>query len=473
MTKIPRAGDETKMTDKYSMDLTTGSVGKKLFVFSMPFLISMVLQAFYSVVDMLVAGRYMGEIGTSAVNNSSIMTNFITGVAAGFALSGTVLVAQYIGAKRPEEAKSTIGTLFSIFIIGAVVITVFGIIFSGNILSFLNTPAEAVREAQRYLIICFAGTIFICGYNAVSSVLKGLGDSRRPLYFVIFATILNVGLDILFVGPMQMGAAGAALATIIAQASSFFLAVHTLKRSDFIFDFKKESFVIDRDKLIKIIKIGIPSAIQSTAVNLSIIFVTSNVNQYGLVASAAVGVCGKVDSFAILPNVAMNQAVASMAGQNLGAQKYDRVSRTTNIGILINLAFSFAIFLIVRTFCTEIVGLFNCKEDGMAIAQVYMSIVTYSYLFNAYTFVMNGLATGSGNSMFALLNTFINMILARLPLMYYFETHRGMGLVGIFWAMGFSQVFGCLAGFLFYVSKKWRKSLVNPESGKNSAEKNS
>ncbi|MBQ7241182.1 MAG: hypothetical protein IJS35_00160, partial [Firmicutes bacterium] len=112
-------------------------------------------------------------------------------------------------------------------------------------------------------------------------------------------------------------------------------------------------------------------------------------------------------------------------------------------------------------------------EDGMAIAQVYMSIVTYSYLFNAYTFVMNGLATGSGNSMFALLNTFINMILARLPLMYYFETHRGMGLVGIFWAMGFSQVFGCLAGFLFYVSKKWRKSLVNPESGKNSAEKNS
>ena len=453
----------TFMNDKYSMDLTTGSVGAKLFKFSIPFLISMVLQAFYSVVDMLVAGRFMGDVGTSAINNSSIITNFITGIAAGFALSGTVLVAQYIGAKKQNEAKETIGTLFSIFIIGAAVVTVLGIIFSNNILASLNTPPEAVYEAKRYIVICFAGTIFICGYNAVSSVLKGLGDSKRPLWFVLYATVINIGLDILFVGPMSMGAAGAALATIIAQAVSFILAVHTLKKSDFIFDFKRESFVVDREKLVKIIKIGIPSAIQATAVSISIIFVTSNINAYGLVASAAAGVCGKVDSFAILPNVAMSQAVASMAGQNLGAQKFDRVKKTTHMGVLINLAFSVAIFFVVRRFSAEIAGLFKCRDEGIEIVRLYMSIVTYAYLFNAYTFVLNGLATGSGNSLLALLNTMINMIFARLPLMYYFETVRGMGLEGIFWAMGMSQVFGCFAGFLFYMSGKWKKSLVHAE----------
>lgn len=450
------------MEDKYRMNLTTGNVGITLFKFSMPFLISMVLQAFYSVVDMLVVGKYMGDIGTSAVNNSSIMTNFITGVAAGFALSGTVLVAQYVGAKREEDAKTTIGTLFTMFIVGAVVVTILGIIFSDNILLGLNTPGEAAYEAKRYIVICFAGTIFICGYNAVSSVLKGLGDSKRPLHFVICATIINVFLDILFVGPMKMGAAGAALATVIAQATSFILAVRTLKKSDFIFDFKKESFKIDKDKFYKIIKIGIPSAVQSTAVNISIIFVTSNINTYGLVVSAATGVCGKVDSFAVLPNVAMSQAVASMAGQNLGAQKFDRVKKITHIGVLINLAFSFAMFLIVRNFCVEIVSLFNCEAEGIEIAKLYVSIVTYAYLMNAYTFVLNGLATGSGKSVFALLNTMINMVFARLPLMYYLDTVKGMGLEGIFWAMGFSQIFGCIAGFLFYISGKWRRSLVVP-----------
>lgn len=168
------------MTDKYRRDLTEGSVGRLLIKFAVPFLISMILQAFYSVVDMLVVGYYMGDYGISAVNNSSIMTMFITGLVSGFALSGTVLVAQYIGAKDEKQASSTIGTLFTIFIIVGAVITVIGLLGSNALLTALNTPIEAVDEARGYLKICFAGTIFICGYNAVSSRFEGPGRFETP-----------------------------------------------------------------------------------------------------------------------------------------------------------------------------------------------------------------------------------------------------------------------------------------------------
>ena len=458
------------MTDKYRRDLTEGSVGRLLIKFAVPFLISMILQAFYSVVDMLVVGYYMGDYGISAVNNSSIMTMFITGLVSGFALSGTVLVAQYIGAKDEKQASSTIGTLFTIFIIVGAVITVIGLLGSNALLTALNTPIEAVDEARGYLKICFAGTIFICGYNAVSSVLKGLGDSKRPLYFVIISTVVNIFLDILFVGPFSMGAAGAALATIIAQGLSFILAVATLKKTGFIFDFKFRSFGIEPDKAKKIFKIGLPSAVQATVVNFSILFVTSEINRFGLVASTATGICGKIDSFAILPTIAISQAVASMAGQNLGAGKYDRARQTTMAGIGISYAFSTLIFILVRLYAQEIVTLFGCTDEALSIAKMYISIVSYAYLFNAYTFIINGLATGSGNSLFAMFNAVINMILARIPLIYLFVHVFDWGLEGIFIAMGFSQISGVIASFIFYGSKKWRKSLVSgmpPEGQEN------
>ncbi|MBQ4347420.1 MAG: MATE family efflux transporter, partial [Firmicutes bacterium] len=376
--------------DKYRNDLTEGSVAKKLFMFMVPFLLSMLLQATYSVADMVVVGIYMGDAGISAVNNSSIMTMFITGLAQGFALSGTVLVAQYVGAKDDRRAAQSMGTLFTIFIIIGGIITVLGLIFTPQLLNALNTPAEARYEAQRYLRICFAGTIFICGYNAVSSVLKGLGDSKRPLYFVLVATVLNIGLDVIFVGPMNMGAAGAALATIIAQGLSFVLAVITLKKGNFIFDFKLKSFRIDNDKAKRIFKIGLPSAVQSTAVNLSIIVVTATINDYGLLASTATGICAKIDSFAILPAVAIMQAVASMVGQNLGANEFERARKTTFIGMLYNFIFALIIFFLVRHFAEPLVLLFGCTEEAVEIAKQYISVVTYAYLFNAFTFTMNG-----------------------------------------------------------------------------------
>lgn len=449
------------MADKYRSDLTEGRVDKLLLKFALPFLFAQILQALYSMTDMFIVGRYMGDYGIAAVNTSSIMTMFITSLVSGFALSATVLVAQYIGAKEEDNARTTIGTIFTIFIYASLVITVIGLIFTNKLLDILNTPIEAYDEAKNYLRICFGGTVFICGYNAVSAVLRGLGDSKRPLYFVMIATAVNVVLDIIFVGPLKMGAGGAALATIIAQGLSFILAVRTLYKQNFIFDFRIKSFKIDTTKIRLIFKIGLPSALQSTIVNFSYLFVISNINVYGLAASTAAGIGSKIDSFAILPTIAISQAVASMAGQNLGAGKFDRAKQTMFSGIKISMIFGISIFLIVRIFSSQIIGIFGCAPEAVDIGIMYVELVSYCYLFNSITFIVNGLANGSGNSIFAMINALFNLIIARIPLMLLFTNVFDMGLKGIFLAMGMSQGVGVITSFIFYMSGRWKRTIIH------------
>jgi len=454
------------MEDKYRSDLTQGNVSIKLLKFTIPFLLAQVLQAFYGIADMFIVGQFMGDYGITAVNTSSNVSYLITNLVSGFAMSGTVLVAQYIGAKEEENAKKTIGTIFTIFLILSVVFTVAGFIVTPNILTLLKTPAEAYKEACNYLYICFAGTVFICGYNAVSAILRGLGDSKRPLVFVAVAAVTNIILDIIFVGPFKMGAGGAAFATILAQALSFMLAVVTLLKQKFIFDFKPRSFVIDKSKVPLIFKIGLPSAVQSTVVNVSIFFVISRINVYGLAASTAAGICSKIDSFAILPTIAISQAISSMAGQNLGARQIERAKQTLFAGIRMSLVFAVCIFFVIRLNGRTLIELFGCDADTVEIGLQYIKYVTICYLGNAVVFMFSGFATGSGKSIFAMLNAIFNMVLARISLVFVFEDILGLGLTGIFMALGLSQFAGLLPSSIFYFSGVWKKDAIHKNVNK-------
>ena len=445
---------------KYETDLTEGNVTKQLLGFATPFFVAQILQACYSMADMLIAGRFMGDYGIAAINNSSVCIMLITMLVNGFALSGTVLVAQYVGAKQPENAKKAIGTLFTVFIYCAIGVTILGLVFTNSIVILLKTPVEAVNEARNYLRICFGGTIFICGYNAVSAVLRGLGDSKRPLYFVAVATMVNVVLDLIFVGVLNWGAGGAAFATILSQALSFILAVRTLYKNNFVFDFKWKSFVIHKDKLKMILKIGLPSAIQSTVVNFSMLFVVTTINGYGLAASTAAGIGAKIDSFAILPTIAVSQSVASMAGQNLGAGCISRAKETVFAGIRISLCFGITIYVLINLWGIRIIDLFSCSPETVAVALMYIKYVSVFYIANSVMFVINGLATGSGNAIFALGNAVLNVIIIRIPLIFIFQNVMGMGLKGVFMAMGLAQYAGVITAGLFYISGKWKKSLV-------------
>ena len=450
-------------------DLTEGSVFKQLIMFSVPFFLSQVLQALYSIADMFIVGKFMGDYGISAINNSSSVIMLITMLISGFSLSGTVLVAQYIGAKQKEEASKAIGTLFTIFIYVSIIFTFVGILLRGTILSILNTPKEAVLEAKNYITICFSGTIFICGYNAVSAILRGTGDSKRPLYFVAVATVINVVLDLIFVGVFNWGAGGAAFATVLAQAFSFILAVNTLHKSGFIFDFKLKSFKIDVSKLKLIVKIGIPSAVQSTIVNFSILFVISSVNAYGLAASTAAGIGAKIDSFATLPTIAVGQSVSSMVGQNLGAEKIDRAKKTYFSGLILSGIFGIIIFTFVNLEGNMLFKAFGCSDETLEIGRLYIKYCSFAYLANSVAFVSNGLATGSGNAIFAMCSAITSVILARIPLIFLFEKILGFGLKGIFMAFGMGQYFGMIVGILFFLSGKWKRIIIK-ESPKGKKE---
>ena len=321
---------------KFERNLSEGSVVKQLIMFSLPVLLSNLLQSLYSTVDMLIVGQFASEISMSGVNIGGQVSFLITNMVFGLSVGATVLIGQYMGADDRKSMHETIATLFVSLLVSAVVITLVAISLMDPILKLINTPKESFSEARIYFFISMLGTIFIFGYNALSAVMRGLGDSRNPLIFVAVACVANIILDLLFVAQFKMGAAGAALATVISQAISMILCILYLKKNDFIFDFSLKSFKGATKKQLKLIlKIGIPTSVQNVATSTSFLFLTALVNSLGVMASAAVGAVGKLNGFAILPGVAMSTSVSAMGAQNIGAKKYDRAAKTMLCGMTI------------------------------------------------------------------------------------------------------------------------------------------
>ncbi len=443
--------------NKFESNLTSGSVARNLIKFSTPFLISNIIQAFYSVADMLIVSWFNGAEAVSGVSNGGQVTMLVASFVIGLTVAGTVLVGQYFGAGKKEEVKKTIGTLFSVLMLLSVFFTVVMIIASGPILKMMNVPAESFGHAQSYFNICMLGTFFIFGYNAISSILRGLGDSKRPLYFVTIACVTNIILDVILVGPLGMGAAGAAVATIVAQGISMLLSVAYLMRNDFVFDFKKESFKIDREKAKLLIKMGIPSSIQNMVTSVSFMLMMTLVNGYGVYASAAMGIVGKFNSFAILPAIAMSSSISSMAAQNLGAGLPERAKETMKVGIKIAFPISATFFIAALVFPEAILSIFS--QDARVIEEGLRYIRTFSfdYLVVPFTFCINGLIMGAGHTTFTMINNMVSAVFLRIPVAVVFGSVLGWGLMGIGLAAPVASGVAGIACFWYYKTNKWQK----------------
>ncbi len=450
------------MADKFRQDLTQGSVGKQLIKFSIPFLLSNLLQAFYSVADMIIVGRLCGTHGITGVNIGSQINILVTGAAFGLAVGGTVLIAQYGGAKKFDEQRKTIGTLFTIYMILSVVFTVGMLILGDFLLKLLNTPKVAYQEAVNYYNICMAGMVFMFAYNVISAILRGMGDSKRPLYFVLIATVVNIIGDIILVGPFKMGAAGAAVATVAAQALSVVLSLIYLAKNHFFIGYSKSDFRIDKEKAKMLIKLGLPSSVQQVVVSFSFLTLTALVNSLpnADIASACQGIGGKVNSFAILPALAMSSAVSSMAGQNIGAGQIDRAKKTMLTGMGIAFAMSVFVFIIVELFPQQIISLFDTNPDVIAVGTEYMRFIALDYLFVPFVFCMNGLAIGAGYTNFALFNACFSSILVRVPFAYLVVNLTTLGFNGIGLATGLASVASIIVGAIYVASGKWKKPKI-------------
>lgn len=446
-------------------DFTQGPIGKSLIAFSMPFLLSNILQALYGAVDMLVVGNFShpdAAIRTailSGVNIGSQITHLVAMMISGLTVAGTVLVGQYVGARKNKDATETTGTMFSMLGIAGIALTVIMILLSGPILRLLNCPEESFAHAQSYLNICLSGTLFIFGYNAVSSIQRGLGDSIRPLFFVTVACIVNIVLDLWLVKGLQMGAAGAAWATVIAQAVSFLMAVFYLAKSRFIFDFKPSSFKIHKDKMAMMIKLGIPSSVQSIIVNISFLVMTSLVNSIGgYIASAAVGVVGKFNSFAILPAVAMSSSISAFAAQNIGASMHDRAKKSLWVGMVIAEALGILVFIAVQIFPGQIISIFDQNPDTISNGIEYMRTFSYEYLLVPAFFCCNGLILGAGYTAFTLLSSALSSLLLRIPVALIFGSVLNWGLAGVGLAGPAASFCSVSLGLWFVLSGRWRKN---------------
>ena len=445
-------------------DFTQGGIARGMIAFSMPFLLSNILQALYGAVDMWVVGNFSHADETvrtailSGVNIGSQITHLLAMMVSGLTVSGTVMVGQYVGARKQRDASETVGTMFSLMALVGAVLTVVMLLLSGPILRLLQTPAEALPHAQSYLNICLSGTLFIFGYNAISSIQRGLGDSVRPLIFVGVACLVNIVLDMWLVKGLGMGAAGAAWATVIAQAISLILAAVYLARNKFIFDFKPSSFRINKDKMAMMVKLGIPSSVQSIIVNVSFLVMTAVVNGIGgAVASAAVGVVGKFNSFAILPAVAMSSSVSAFAAQNIGAGRYDRARKSLGVGIGIAMGISALVFLAVKLFPSAIIAFFIDQKDTIASGVEYMNTFSYDYLFVPILFCFNGLIMGAGHTLFTLISGSLSSLFLRIPVAVVLGSWLGWGLTGVGLAGPAASLVGVLLAGWFVLSGRWMK----------------
>ena len=449
---------------KEEQNLTTGSVPKKLITFALPLLLANLLQSFYSIVDMLVVGNIVGETGLAAISNASMISFIINSICIGVTMGGTVLVAQYKGANDERSQSETVGTLLSIAFIASIIVTVLGLLVYEPLFRVLNVPATSMRDACDYMKIICWGTVFVFGYNAVCSIMKGFGDSKSPLYFIAIATVVNIILDLILVGPVGMGTKGAAYATIFSQGISLLISIIHLKRKNFVFDFKLKHFAIQRDKLTAILKVGLPTAVQMVIVNISYLFITGMLNNFGVSVAAASGVGLKINTFAGMPCWAIGQAVTAMVGQNMGANNIERVKRTTRIGLYLNLLITLIVVIIVQIFAGQIIMLFEPESPevikyGILYLRVCCGINSLIY---AVMYTFDSFAIGIGSANIAMINALLDAAIVRLPLSFLLAFVTDIGFSGVYIGQAVSPILPAIVGLLYFKSKIWEsKKLIH------------
>ena len=445
---------------KIEKNLTEGSVVKQLILFALPFMLSNLIQSLYNVADMLIVGRFCGPVGISGVNIGGQVTFLMTNLVIGLSVGGTVVIAQFLGCGDRKAVRECIGTLLTSLIAAAVLMTTVMLLVSDQILKLIQTPAESFAQARSYLDITIMGTVFIFGYNALSAIMRGMGDSKRPLYFVAIACVCNIFLDLLLVGVFRMEAKGAAIATVVSQAISMLLCILYLKKADFIFDFKISSLCLKKDRFATRMKVGIPTSIQNMITNVSFLVLTTLVNGFGVSASAAVGVVGKFNSFAILPAIAVGSSISAVAAQNIGAGEVERARKTFHIGTALAMAISLPIFVLARIFPAQIIELFDKDPEMIACGVTYMKSFTFDYIIAPFVFCLNGLITGAGHTTFASVNGILSALGFRIPFALLFGMALDMGLLGIGLGAPLGSLGAAVIAVIYYLSGKWKTSTV-------------
>ena len=448
-----------------SKDFTQGNVARQLLLFTLPFMASNALQVLYSTIDMIIVGEFVGTPGLSAVAQSSQILNFATMVCFGFSNAGQVLVSQALGAGKRKELSKIIGTMFSLLVILAAILS--AVILCGRtwIMDVMNIPVESYAFSTDYLIICGAGLVFTAGYNMVAAVLRGMGDGKRPLLFIAIASGVNLVLDYLFTGLLGWEVAGAAWATIIGQAVSFLFSLFYLYRhkESFGFDFKPESLRIDKRYAKMILSLGAPLAIQSGSINISMLFVNSMVNKVGVVASATFGVGVRIDDIINKISQGLNFAALPMVSQNIAARQTKRAVKVVHWTWIYGAALTAVFMAAYILFGEQMFMLFS--DDPLVHEMSGTFIAAILWMFPALT-VMRGSGAfiqGIGNARLSMVLALLDGVILRIGLSWLFGIVLNWGFFGFVLGYGLAP-YGCaIPGMFYFLSGIWKKRKVLAE----------
>ncbi len=446
------------MSNTMIKDLTKGNVTKQLLIFALPLFLSNALQAIYNIVDMIIVGQVIGGAGMSAVSIGGDVLHLLTFVAMGFSSAGQVLIARDVGAKNFESVKKTIGTMFTFLFIASVAISVVCYIVRVPMLKLLNTPAESFEYTLDYTMTCIVGLVFIYGYNIVSAILRGMGDSKRPFIFIGIAAILNIVLDFLFVSVFDMEVFGAALATVIGQGVSFVVSIIYLyvKRESFCFDFKPSSFKMEKTAFKRILGLGLPMSIQAAAVSFSKVVLMAWINMFGVVYSALAGIFNKINVVSAIVSNSFTTAGSAMVGQNLGAGKDERIPLILKTVSVCGLVISTVLSLVLLIWPDAVFGSFTSDTDVLKVAGILVAPIILNLYGSATRSISFSLINGSGNTKLNLAVAIIDGIISRIGIAALLGFGFGMDCLGFWYGDSIAGFVPIMIGLWFLLSGGWR-----------------
>ena len=439
-------------------DMTRGPLAKQILLYSAPLVMANILQTLYNLVDLAIVGQVVGSEGVSAVSIAGQITFLLYALGIGFGSGAQILISQQVGSGDMDGVRRTTGTSLTAHTILSIAVMILGIVFTTPLLRLLNTPAEAWQDAVDYMFWCCLGIPFIYGYGGLCAILRGMGDSKRPMYIIAISAITNVILDLILVSGLGMRAKGAAIATSASQVVGFVFALFYLykHKESFGFDFKQESFRIDKRILKIIASLAAPLAFMQISITVSMMFVNAWVNAYGVVASAVGGIGSKLYSVASIITNSMQTAEATFSGQNIAAKKHDRVKRSMLFTTLFCLAYWVLLSAVCLLFPEGVFRLFTADGDVLAMAPDYMVILVVMFLSFALMAPPLGFITGIGNAKLNFIIAVADGVVARIGLGLLLAISCGIGLYGYWWGSALAGFVSVIAGWIYYFSGRWK-----------------
>jgi putative MATE family efflux protein len=439
-------------------DFTTGRIGLSIFKFAVPMLIGQMFQQLYTFVDQIIVGNFLGKEALAAVGASFPIIFTLIALVIGIASGGTIVISQFFGAKDFRMVKRAIDTVFIMLFVAAIILTAAGYPFIEQIFRLIQLPEELMDQGVAYLSVYIGGLILFFGYNGVAAILRGLGDSITPLYFLILATVLNIGLDLLFIVVWGWGVEGAAWATLIAQGIAFLAAAIYLDKYHELINFNIRNFAFDRKVFRESMRIGLPTGLQHTFVSLGMMALMGIVNTFGTNVTAAYTAAGRLDSLAVIPAMVFAQALATYVGQNMGAGKIERVNRGLWTTFFMSSAVSAVMTAIVIIFKYPLMGWFTEDTTVINIGGDYLIIVTSFYLIFTSMFIFGSVMRGAGDTLIPMFITLFALWFVRIPVA--FALSREYGETGIWWSIPAGWTVGLVLTLIYYRMGRWKSRVV-------------